>query len=94
MFVKAMRDAGVTRVEDCYFVGMLEFREISIVPADSAVDDSYLNCSKAQEFGWSTVHLVEESLSLPQTPASLYQIRHLRELRSIYPQFFKSANAA
>ncbi|KAG5974538.1 hypothetical protein E4U55_008171 [Claviceps digitariae] len=57
------------------------------------VDDSYLNCTKAKEFGWTTVHLVEESLPLPDQPASQHQVRHLRELRGIFPQFFKSSSA-
>ncbi|OAA32298.1 Pyrimidine 5-nucleotidase [Moelleriella libera RCEF 2490] len=56
------------------------------------VDDSYLNCTKAQEFGWTVAHLVEESLSPPRTPASKHQIRQLKELRDIFPQFFKSTN--
>ncbi|KAF5019217.1 hypothetical protein F66182_8791 [Fusarium sp. NRRL 66182] len=73
MYEKAMREAGVGRVEDCFFV-----------------DDSYLNCSKAKEFGWIAAHLVEEGVPAPQTPASQYQIQHLRELRNVYPQFFKS----
>ncbi|KAK3688115.1 Haloacid dehalogenase-like hydrolase-domain-containing protein [Podospora appendiculata] len=56
------------------------------------VDDSYNNCKKAQELGWTTAHLVEEGVHVPRTPASKYQIRHLEELRSIFPQFFKSTN--
>ncbi|KAH9908709.1 pyrimidine 5'-nucleotidase [Xylariomycetidae sp. FL2044] len=73
MFAKAMREAGVQRMEDCYFV-----------------DDSYLNCVGAQQLGWTTAHLVEEGLPVPEKPASQYQIRHLEELRDIMPQFFKS----
>ncbi|KAM5348059.1 hypothetical protein ACJ41O_007883 [Fusarium nematophilum] len=76
MYKKAMREAGVERVDDCFFV-----------------DDSYLNCLKAKEFGWTAAHLVEEGVQDPRTPASQYQIRHLRELRDIYPQFFKSTSA-
>ncbi|KAG7126871.1 hypothetical protein HYQ44_000591 [Verticillium longisporum] len=57
------------------------------------VDDSYQNCKAAQEYGWTAAHLVEERLSVPRTPASQYQIRHLQELRNIYPQFFKSASS-
>ncbi|RDA88098.1 hypothetical protein CP532_5277 [Ophiocordyceps camponoti-leonardi (nom. inval.)] len=72
MYDRAMQEAGVEAVNDCYFI-----------------DDSYLNCSKAQEFGWTTVHLVEDDLPLPKTPASQYQIRHLNELRTVFPQFFK-----
>ncbi|KFA51675.1 hypothetical protein S40293_02743 [Stachybotrys chartarum IBT 40293] len=74
MYQRAMDDAGVEKVQDCYFV-----------------DDSYLNCAKAKEFGWTVAHLVEEGVPLPPTPASQFQIRHLRELRTVYPQFFKSS---
>ncbi|KAI9902673.1 hypothetical protein N3K66_002025 [Trichothecium roseum] len=75
MFAKAMRAAGVDKVEDCYFV-----------------DDSYLNCTAAKNLGWTTAHLVEEGLPSPEVPASQYQIQHLRELRNIFPQFFKSTS--
>ncbi|KAI0011269.1 pyrimidine 5-nucleotidase [Xylariaceae sp. FL0662B] len=75
MFAKAMKEAGVDRAEDCYFV-----------------DDSYANCVSAQNLGWTTAHLVEEGLSVPATPASKFQIRHLEELRDVFPQFFKSSN--
>ncbi|KAG7123244.1 hypothetical protein HYQ46_010711 [Verticillium longisporum] len=57
------------------------------------VDDSYQNCKAAQEYGWTAAHLVEEGLPVPRTPASQYQIRHLQELRNVYPQFFKSASS-
>jgi pyrimidine and pyridine-specific 5'-nucleotidase len=50
-----------------------------------------LNCNKAQELGWTVAHLVEEDVPVPEKQASKYQIRHLRELRDIYPQFFKSS---
>jgi pyrimidine and pyridine-specific 5'-nucleotidase len=53
-----------------------------------------LNCTQAKEFGWTAAHLVEEGVQAPETRASQYQIRHLRELRDIYPQFFKSAAGA
>jgi pyrimidine and pyridine-specific 5'-nucleotidase len=35
-------------------------------------------------------HLVEDDVTPPKTPASKYQIRHLEELRTILPHFFKS----
>ncbi|KAI5868649.1 pyrimidine 5-nucleotidase [Durotheca rogersii] len=73
MFAKAMREAGVERAEDCYFV-----------------DDSYANVAGAQQLGWTAVHLVEEGLPIPETQASQYQIRHLEQLREIFPQFFKT----
>ncbi|KAI8262191.1 hypothetical protein K4K53_012368 [Colletotrichum sp. SAR 10_77] len=53
-------------------------------------DDSYANCKSAEELGWTAAHLVEEDLPVPETKASTHQIRHLRELRDAYPQFFKS----
>ncbi|KAG5944408.1 hypothetical protein E4U59_007296 [Claviceps monticola] len=76
MYQKAMQEAGVSDVKDCFFV-----------------DDSYLNCTKAKDFGWAAAHLIEESSPLPDKQASQHQIRHLRELRDIYPQFFKSSSA-
>lgn len=54
------------------------------------VDDSHLNCKHAQARGWTTVHLVEPGLPVPEVPASKYQIRDLEELRDLFPQFFKS----
>ncbi|KAI8960039.1 pyrimidine 5-nucleotidase [Daldinia sp. FL1419] len=75
MFAKAMKEAGVEKVEDCYFV-----------------DDSFPNAQGAQALGWTSVHLVEEGLPVPPVPASKYQIRHLEELRELFPQFFKSTN--
>ncbi|KAL8382684.1 hypothetical protein RB595_006459 [Gaeumannomyces hyphopodioides] len=74
MFAKAMREAGVEDVNDCYFV-----------------DDSYQNCKKAEEIGWHTAHLVEEGSKVPRTPASKHQVRHLEELRTIFPEAFTSS---
>jgi len=51
-----------------------------------------MNCAKAKEYGWTAAHLVEEGMKVPGTPASQHQIRHLRELRDVFPQFFKSKN--
>ncbi|KAK7704958.1 putative suppressor of disruption of TFIIS [Diaporthe eres] len=73
-YVKAMKEAGVEKWEDCFFV-----------------DDNYGNCVKAQEFGWNTAHLVEDDVPVPKKQASKYQIRHLEELRTVFPQFFKKA---
>ncbi len=56
---------------------------------DMATDDSYQNCKSAQELGWTVAHLVEDDVKPPRTPASKYQVRHLDELRSAFPQFFK-----
>ncbi|UKZ84924.1 uncharacterized protein TrAFT101_000808 [Trichoderma asperellum] len=57
------------------------------------VDDSYANCAAAKKLGWTAAHLVEEDIPVPKIQASQYQIRHLRELRQVYPQFFKSTSA-
>jgi pyrimidine and pyridine-specific 5'-nucleotidase len=53
-------------------------------------DDSFLNCRKAEELGWTAAHLVEEGEPLPATKACKYQIRHLEELRTLFPQFFQT----
>ena len=98
MYAKAMKDAGVTRNEDCFFVGKLPcLRSASRISPGSlealtlrTTDDSYPNCQKAQSIGWTVAHLVEEGLATPRTQASKYQIRHLKELRSLFPEFFKS----
>lgn len=54
------------------------------------VDDSYLNCTHANARGWHAVHLVEPGV--PETPqkASKYQISHLKELHTLFPQFLKA----
>ncbi|KAF2668199.1 pyrimidine 5'-nucleotidase [Microthyrium microscopicum] len=75
MWVKAMKEAQVESKEDCYFV-----------------DDSYLNAAASQRYGWTTAHLIEPSeKKLPRTPASAHQIRSLEELRTIFPDFFKTS---
>lgn len=76
MMRKAMSEAGVSDVKDCYFV-----------------DDSYINVKGAAAMGWSAAHLVESTEPIPETPASQYQIRDLRELKTIFPQFFKSSSS-
>ncbi|GAB1318824.1 Putative suppressor of disruption of TFIIS [Madurella fahalii] len=57
------------------------------------VDDSYMNCQKAQELGWTVAHLVEEGVRSPRTPACQYQIRTLEDLRTTFPQFFKPGSS-
>ncbi|KAH0539130.1 hypothetical protein FGG08_004301 [Glutinoglossum americanum] len=54
------------------------------------VDDSYLNCKRAQDLGWTSVHILEPEDTEPAVKACKYQIRNLEELRAIFPQFFKS----
>ncbi|KUI53739.1 hypothetical protein VP1G_01240 [Cytospora mali] len=73
-FVKAMKEAGVETWEDCYF----------------PIDDSYSNCAKSHELGWNTAHLVEDGVPIPEKQAAKYQISHLEDLRSTFPQFFKT----
>ena len=53
------------------------------------VDDSALNCSAAKERGWTVVHKLEPEDAEPQNMAGQYQIRHLRQLRTLFPQFWK-----
>ncbi|KAF2136781.1 uncharacterized protein K452DRAFT_236915 [Aplosporella prunicola CBS 121167] len=56
------------------------------------VDDSFINCKAAKELGWTAAHLVESSESKPPQQASQYEIKHLEQLRNIYPQFFKTSS--
>lgn len=89
MFRKAMKDAGVESVQDCYFVGKIDVSKCP-VNADLIADDSSSNAKGATEFGWTAVHLVEPSEELPKEPASAHTIRSLEELRGIFPDFFMS----
>ncbi len=91
MYAKAMKDAGVEKNEDCYFVGELSPNYRSRPGVLICPDDSALNCRKAEELGWTATHLVEEGEPLPVEKPCKYQIRHLEELRSLFPKFFKSA---
>ena len=52
------------------------------------VDDSALNCRHAHDRGWTVVHKLEEEEPVPESKAGKYQIRHLEELRFLFPQFF------
>ncbi|PVH82679.1 pyrimidine 5-nucleotidase [Cadophora sp. DSE1049] len=74
MYVKGMKEAGVSDFKDCYFV-----------------DDSGLNCAEAERLGWSAVHLVEAGDPLPAVKPCKNQIRSLKELRNVFPQFFKTS---
>lgn len=51
------------------------------------VDDSELNCKKAEELGWVAVHLKEDGVDIPATSSCKYQIKELVELKSLFPQF-------
>ena len=52
------------------------------------VDDSHLNCRHASSRGWTVVHKIEPDDPVPISPAAKYQIRHLEELRDVFPGFF------
>ncbi|KAF2837180.1 pyrimidine 5-nucleotidase [Patellaria atrata CBS 101060] len=54
------------------------------------VDDSGTNVKGAHALGWHAVHLIESTEPEPAEKVGEYQIRHLEELREIFPQFFKS----
>jgi hypothetical protein len=58
------------------------------------LDDSYINTKAAYERGWKTAHLLDPSDPDPSQPASKHQIRSLQELRSIFPEVFKSTTAS
>ncbi|KAI9807667.1 MAG: hypothetical protein M1825_005608 [Sarcosagium campestre] len=55
------------------------------------VDDSYMNCRKAMELGWTAVHILEPDDPAPTSQAAQFQIRSLQELRHIFPHFFKKS---
>ncbi|KAH7084192.1 Haloacid dehalogenase-like hydrolase-domain-containing protein [Paraphoma chrysanthemicola] len=57
------------------------------------VDDSYINCEAAEKRGWNVAHLLDPNDAEPPTQASKYQIRSLQELRTIFPEVFKSSSA-
>jgi len=52
-------------------------------------DDSAINVTGSQAYGWTSIHLVEPDVTTPAKPASQYQIRDLQELRELFPDFFK-----
>ena len=52
-----------------------------------------MNCHHAQQRGWTTAHLVEDTGTGPDAKAAQYQIRDLEELRGVFPQFFKDFSA-
>ncbi|KAK3067761.1 suppressor of deletion of TFIIS [Teratosphaeriaceae sp. CCFEE 6253] len=53
------------------------------------VDDSALNAEAATEYGWRAAHLVEPLMKSPEQPVADFQIAHLEELRTIFPELFK-----
>lgn len=56
-------------------------------------DDSALNCTAAKKLGWSVAQLVEGSGKYiqPADPKTPIRISNLKELKDVFPQFFKSA---
>ncbi|KAK2740540.1 hypothetical protein FQN57_006043 [Myotisia sp. PD_48] len=55
------------------------------------IDDSHLNCQRAQALGWNTVHFLEASLPDPDVPASKYKVTSLHQLHTLFPHLFKTA---
>ncbi|KAF2010328.1 pyrimidine 5-nucleotidase [Aaosphaeria arxii CBS 175.79] len=55
------------------------------------VDDSYINTKAATERGWHTAHLLDPADPEPLHRVSQYQIRSHEELRTIFPEVFKSS---
>lgn len=90
MFAKAMKQAGIDRYEDCYFVGKCRPVGVSINTL-IMLDDSALNCKKAQEIGWNVAHLVEEDNVAPVPQAAKHQIKTLQQLKTVFPHLFKSS---
>lgn len=91
MFRKAMKEAGVSEVENCYFIGEHGVQLVG-APLTRCPDDSYSNCSGAQKAGWIAIHYLEKGLSEPSEPAGQYCIRNLEQLGDVLPQFFKALN--
>lgn len=97
MFEKAEVEAGAPSTSSCYFVGTcLSTYFLTYIKSDQSadaswpsIDDSHLNCTHAQRRGWTTVHLLEPKFPEPRVPASKYLIRNLKDLRIVFPQFFK-----
>lgn len=91
MFRKAMKEAGVSDVGSCYFIGMNNPRHVGKL-LTRYLDDSYSNCVGAQKAGWTAIHYLERDLPEPSEPAGQYCVRDLEGLRGVLPQFFKALN--
>jgi len=91
MYKKAMTEAGVSDVKDCFFVGEYNCTFQDYAETHGTLDDSALNATGAERFGWTAVHLVEPDAVPPPKPASKHTVRNLEELRQLFPQFFKSS---
>lgn len=92
MFDKAMAQAGVTKNENCYFVGKLR-QVFTIDHALIVPDDSYINCKAADARGWKVAHYLDPGMDAPPEQAAKHQVRSLQELRKIFPEVFKSSQA-
>ncbi|KAF2732139.1 pyrimidine 5-nucleotidase [Polyplosphaeria fusca] len=55
------------------------------------VDDSYINTKAAYERGWKAAHLLDPTDPEPAHKSCEHQITSLEELRTIFPQFFKTS---
>ena len=54
-------------------------------------DDSYINCTAAQERGWNVAHYLDPGMESPPQQAAKHQIRSLQELRETFPEVFRSS---
>jgi pyrimidine and pyridine-specific 5'-nucleotidase len=91
MYAKAQVEAGAASPRDCYFVGESSSHTCGgCYSYLHDADDSYINCKRAQELGWTAVHILEPEDPEPAVRACKYQIRRLEELQAIFPLFFKS----
>lgn len=55
------------------------------------LDDSALNAAAGMQYGWKVAHLVEPDAKAPPEPVSQHQIGNIHELRSTFPELFKSS---
>ncbi|PSR76292.1 HAD-like domain-containing protein [Coniella lustricola] len=78
MYVKAMREAGVDRAKDCFFV------DDSYLNCKAAQELGWTAAHLVED----------GSLEVPRTPASTYQIEHIEELRIVFSQLFRTGKQA
>ena len=94
MFDKAMEEAGVKSNQTATLLVRTKTRlnhNVNILGCLHRIDDSYINAEGAFARGWNTVHLLDPADPDPSRPACKHQIRNHQELRTIFPQFFKSS---
>ena len=97
MYEKAEHEAGV-RSEDraserVFFVGRLVL-VCSIHVLIESADDSNINCTHAQEHGWTTIHLLEPGEKEPPPLTCKHRVGSLLALRKLFPDFFKSTSSS